>query len=164
MASELGLSNATGKHAILKLAQGGANFVSYKEKMAEFLVGQLGFRKHLMGRVKQPTKPANLKDDAIKAQKEVYKAAMDIYEEEMDEYLQKQAAIVSILTNSWPDGVYQQLLSVCPVHKLWSSLCALFENKSVLGMVDVLVDLLCIECTGDKDKDVLAVIDHFIKK
>jgi len=63
MASELGLSSTTGKHATPKLAQGGANFVSYKEKMAEFLVGQPGFRKHLMGRVKQPTKPADLKDD-----------------------------------------------------------------------------------------------------
>jgi urease alpha subunit len=31
-------------------------------------------------------------------------------------------------------------------------------------MVDILVDLLCIKCTGDKDEDVLAVIDRFIKK
>jgi hypothetical protein len=117
-----------------------------------------------MGRVKQPTKPADLKDDATKAQKEAYEAAMDTYKEEMDEYLQKQAAIASILTNSWPDDVHQQLLGVRPVHKLWSSLCALFENKSILGMVDVLVDLLRIECTSDEDEDVLAVIDCFIKK
>src|ERR1700761_2649620 len=164
MASELGLSSTTGKHATPKLAQGGANFVSYKERMAEFLVGQPGFRKHLMGRAKQHVKPADLKADATKVQQDVHEAEMDTYEEAMDEYLQKQAAIASILTNSWPDDVHQQLLGIRPVHKLWSELCALFENKSVLGMVDILVDLLRIECTGDEDEDVLAVIDRFIKK
>ncbi|KAJ7893642.1 hypothetical protein B0H14DRAFT_3666254 [Mycena olivaceomarginata] len=164
MASEFGLSSATGKHASPKLAQGGANFVSYKEKMTEFLTGQPGFRKHLMGRVKPPTKPADLKEGATKAEKDAYETAMEAHEDEMDEYLQKQAAIASILTNSWPDDVHQQLLGIRPVHKLWSSLCALYENKSVLGMVDILVDLLRIECTGDEDEDVLAVIDCFIKK
>src|ERR1700761_3759081 len=164
MAPELGLSLMTGKHATPKLAPGGANFVSYKEKMAEFLTSQPGFRKHLMGRAKPPIRPADLKADATKAQQDAHITEMDTYEDEMDEYLQKQAAIASILTNSWPDDVHQQLLGVRPVYRLWSELCALFENKSVLGMVDILVDLLRIECTGDEDEDVLAVIDRFIKK
>jgi hypothetical protein len=118
MASELGLSSATGKHATPKLAQGGANFISYKEKMAEFLVGQLGFCKQLMGRVKPPTKPAELKENTTKTEKDAYETAMEAHEDEMDEYLQKQAAIASILTNSWPDNVHQQLLGIRPVHKL----------------------------------------------
>jgi hypothetical protein len=93
--------------------------------MAEFLVGQLGFRKHLMGPVKQPTKPADLKDDTTKVQMAAHKEAADKCEDEMDEYLQKQAAIVSILTNSWPDDIHQQLLGVRPVHKLWCSVHSL---------------------------------------
>ncbi|KAF7377884.1 Transcription factor [Mycena sanguinolenta] len=143
---------------------GGANYVSYKEKITEFLTGQPGFRKHLTGRVKPPAKPADLKENATKAEQDVHEELLDSYEDEMDEYLQKQAAIASILTNSWPDDVHQQLIGIRPVHKLWESFCALFENKSVLGMVDLLVDLLRIECTGDEDEDVLAVIDRFIKK
>ncbi|KAF7334246.1 Transcription factor [Mycena sanguinolenta] len=143
---------------------GGANYVSYKEKITEFLTGQPGFRKHLTGRAKEPPKPADLKENATKAERDTHEELMDKYKDEMDEYLQKQAAIASILTNSWPDDVHQQLIGIRPVHKLWASFCALFENKSVLGMVDLLVDLLRIECTGDEDEDVLAIIDRFIKK
>ncbi|KAF7350699.1 Transcription factor [Mycena sanguinolenta] len=123
-----------------------------------------GLPQALTGRVKPPAKPADLKENATKAEQDVHEELMDSYEDEMDEYLQKQAAIASILTNSWPDDVHQQLIGIRPVHKLWDSFCALFENKSVLGMVDLLVDLLRIECTGDEDEDVLAVIDRFIKK
>ncbi|KAF7324328.1 Transcription factor [Mycena sanguinolenta] len=164
MASELGLSSTTGRHTTPKLAAGGANYVSYKEKITEFLTGQPGFRKHLTGRAKEPPKPADLKENATKAERDTHEELMDKYKDEMDEYLQKQAAIASILTNSWPDDVHQQLIGIRPVHKLWASFCALFENKSVLGMVDLLVDLLRIECTGDEDEDVLAIIDRFIKK
>ncbi|KAF8210907.1 hypothetical protein K438DRAFT_1569650, partial [Mycena galopus ATCC 62051] len=127
----------------------GAKFVSYKEKMAEFLTDRPGFCKHLMSC-----------DNTTKDEKDAHKKAMDTHEDEMDEYLQKQAAIASILTNFWPDDIHQQPLSVHPVHKLWDSLCALFENKSVLLMVDLLVDLLRIECTGKEDEDMLAIIDQ----
>ncbi|KAJ7100889.1 hypothetical protein B0H15DRAFT_770365, partial [Mycena belliarum] len=86
MASELGLSSTTGRHTTPKLAQGGANFVSYKEKMAEFLLGQPGFRKHLTGRAKKPTKPADLGDGATKAEKDAHETQLDAYEDEMDEF------------------------------------------------------------------------------
>ncbi|KAF7333659.1 Transcription factor [Mycena sanguinolenta] len=141
-----------------------ASELGLSKKITEFLTGQPGFRKHLTGRAKEPPKPADLKENATKAEQEAHEKLVDEYEDDMDEYLQKQAAIASILTNSWPDDVHQQLIGIRPVHKLWASFCALFENKSVLGMVDLLVDLLRIECTGDEDEDVLAVIDRFIKK
>nr|GAT55128.1 predicted protein [Mycena chlorophos] len=138
MASDLVSSSTLGRLSTPKLAQGGTNWVSYKEKMYEALIAQPGFRKHLMGRAREPTAPEALKEDANDDATKAYNTAVDKYEDEMDEWLQKQAAIASTLTHSFPDDVHQDLLNIRPVHLLWTSLCAKFEHKSTLGMFDLL--------------------------
>ncbi|KAJ7017118.1 hypothetical protein C8F04DRAFT_883099, partial [Mycena alexandri] len=85
MASDLGLSSSTGR-AIPKLAPGGANYVSYKEKITEFLTGQPGFRKHLVGRAPAPVRPAELKAGATKTEQDMYNKLMDVFFDEEDEY------------------------------------------------------------------------------
>ncbi|KAJ6558876.1 hypothetical protein DFH09DRAFT_922330 [Mycena vulgaris] len=110
MASDL-VSMSTGRvvSTCPKLAQGGTNWISYKEKMTEHLTGQVDFRKHLQGRARPPDKPTEPAKDADKAVKDRYEKDLDAYEDKLDEYLQKQAAIASTLTSSWPDDVHQLL-------------------------------------------------------
>jgi hypothetical protein len=95
--------------------------------------------------------------------KDRYEKNLDAYEDKLDEYLQKQAAIASTLTSSWPDDVHQRLMGICPIDKLWNALCNLAENQSVLAETDPLA-LLSINYTGDEGEDVLLVMDTFVKK
>jgi hypothetical protein len=86
MASDLTM---TGKvvSMIPKLSEGGTNWVLYKECMTTHLLGQPGFRKHLMGRAKEPQAPKKLGENPSKAEIEVHEIKVDAHEDLMDEYL-----------------------------------------------------------------------------
>jgi hypothetical protein len=76
MASDLTM---TGKvvSTMPKLSEGGTNWVSCKERMTAHLLGQPGFRKHLMGRAKEPQAPEELAANASKAEIEVHDVPTD---------------------------------------------------------------------------------------
>jgi hypothetical protein len=65
------------------------NWVSYKKYMTVHLLGQPGFRKHLMGRAKEPKAPEKPAENTAKAAKDAYEAEIDVYEDLMDKWLQK---------------------------------------------------------------------------
>jgi len=165
MATDLSITSTTSKlvTTIPKLQQGGTNWVAYKDRMEQYLLGQPGYRKHLMGRAKEPTAPM-LAKDADESAKKAYEKKYDAYEDEMDEYLQKQSAIISTLTSTWPDDVHQLFMGVRPASALWAALCSRYENTSILTKTDLLVELSEVRCTGEDDENVLDVIATLIKK
>jgi hypothetical protein len=57
MASDLTATTSKVVTTVPRLLEGGANWVAYKERMSAYLIGQPGFRKHLMGRAKKPEAP-----------------------------------------------------------------------------------------------------------
>jgi hypothetical protein len=117
MASDL---TTTGKvvTTVLKLLEGGTNWVSYKEHMTAHLLGQPGFRKHLKGGAKEPKAPEKPAENVPEAVKDAHKAEIDPYKDLMDEWLQKQAAIPNILIASWPEEIHQRLIGVRPISAL----------------------------------------------
>ncbi|KAF7368162.1 Transcription factor [Mycena venus] len=166
MASDLTLNSTTGKvvTTIPKLLEGGTNWVSYKERMTAHLLGQPGFRKHLMGRAKEPQKPEKLGENPSKAEIEAYEIKVDAYEDLMDEWLQKQAAIMNILIASWPEEIHQRLIGVRPASALWNALCERFENQGVLAKTDLLLELTETRCTSEDPEDALKTIERLIRK
>ncbi|EJD32741.1 hypothetical protein AURDEDRAFT_77498, partial [Auricularia subglabra TFB-10046 SS5] len=128
---------------IPRLLPGGTNWVTYKERMLQYLLGQPGFRKHLTGRAKEPKAVA------------AYELQLDAYEDLMDDWVQKQAAIASVLTSSWPEDIQHLFIHITPVSARWKALVAQFEDQSVLSKSDLLIQLLDIRCTGLDDEDVL---------
>jgi hypothetical protein len=132
--------------------------------MTAHLLGQPGFRKHLMGRAKEPQAPEKLADNASKAEIEAHENKVDAYEDLMDGWLQKQAAITNILIASWPEEIHQRLIGVRPASALWNTLCERFENQGVLAKTDLLMDLTETRCTSEDPEDALKTIERLIKK
>jgi len=124
------------------LNEGGTNWVLYKQRMYTSLLGQPGFRKHLTGRAKPP--PAI---DVSKAKPD----EIDDYEDKMDEYLQKEGAIQSIILASIPANLQARLAGTLTAKELWETLCANYDNQSVLVQSDYLNILLDIKCPEGGD-------------
>src|ERR1700761_9571433 len=93
MATDLTITSTTSKlvTTISKLQQGGTNWVAYKDKMEQYLLGQPGYRKHLMGRAKEPTAPM-LAKDADESARKAYEKKYGAYEDEMDKNSQRSSA------------------------------------------------------------------------
>ncbi|EJD38477.1 hypothetical protein AURDEDRAFT_172410, partial [Auricularia subglabra TFB-10046 SS5] len=72
---------------IPRLLPGGTNWVTYKERMLQYLLGQPGFRKHLTGRAKEPVAPVEPDAADYKPEQTVdYKKAVAAYELQLDAY------------------------------------------------------------------------------
>ena len=109
MASELVSNGTNGKITSLlpKLCDDGSNWVLYKERIYDVLVGQ-DFRKHLHGRAKPPVMPtiSAAMTDSEKA------IALDAYEDRVDEYAKKESAIRAVLLSTVPEKIQQRIVHV----------------------------------------------------
>ena len=79
-----GSSNSKSGSGAPKLNDDGSNWVSYKQRMADYIVSHPRYYIHLKGLAKEPTKP---KDG------ETNKTALDKYAEDLDDYMSRQAGI-----------------------------------------------------------------------
>lgn len=137
--------------SIPKLQDGGGNWVTYKDRMWNLLIGMEGFRRHLTGRAKEPTKPSDEDDDT----------AMDAYEDLMDSYLQKQSAIRTIILSSIPETLHIQLIHSKNAQELWLTLCGRYDNQSAMVKSDIFGQLNDLRC-GDEGNP-LTTIDQILK-
>jgi hypothetical protein len=69
-----------------KLKEDGSNWVLYRTRLLDYIYGQKGYRKHLMGRVKAPT--------PLTEEEQRDEDKVEEFEDQMDEFTEKQSAIL----------------------------------------------------------------------
>lgn len=129
MSTEISLNGGSTGKLLPRLRDDGTNWVLYKERLHDILVGQ-GYRKHLMGREKAPVKTAITADMSDAKREE----ALDKYEELMDEYAKKESAIRSIILSTIPEKIQQRIVSVRPASATWEKLCSIFDKPTISNL------------------------------
>jgi transposase InsO family protein len=153
----LGTTNAKINTLLPKLRDNGSNWVLYKERMWDVLVGQ-DFRKHLMpGRARPPIAPKLTQSMTDKEKED----AADRYEEAMDNYSRKESAIRAIILSTIPEKTQQRIIHVRPASATWEKLCSLFEKQSIIVQADILAQLFEVRC--GEGEDPLKTLDKIVQ-
>ena len=129
---DLSLSGGKNSATLPKLKDDGSNWVLYKQRFEDYIVGHSGYRRHLHGTAKEPTAPDKDETD---------EDVLEKYEKQLDDYLMREAGIRSAILSSVSERTQQRLLGFRKASEMWGKLCSIYQNQSVLIQADMLAQI-----------------------
>jgi len=132
--------------------------------MERYIIGyHVDFRKHLTGRESEPVAPQPSVDADRKTMKPIPQKDIDTYDLAMDVYSYNESCICGIITSSIPERLQNRIgvMEKTTAFQMWTKLCQLYGNQSILVQADLIAQLFSISC-GDGDP--LKTIDEVMQK
>jgi gag-polypeptide of LTR copia-type len=132
-----------------KLAQDGANWVTWKSQTLVTLSSTRGAKRHLDGTAQIPPPiPTYPNSHVLTAEEE---EALDELEKRWDDYKQREATIKAQIFTTIPDSLLIEIRNLKTAKETWDAVCAKHETRALTIKVDVRRQMYEMKCEEESN-------------